>query len=80
MVVEYPHIEIVDDRPFVKGTRVPVYRLWRWHRQGTTVDTLLRRYPQIGPAKCLTALAFAYDNQELMLEEQKRDEGETHGR
>jgi uncharacterized protein (DUF433 family) len=50
----------------VAGTRVPVRRLFGWQRQGTTVETLLRRYPQLGPARILDALAFAYDNLDLM--------------
>jgi hypothetical protein len=40
--------------------------LWSWHRRGTTIETLLKRYPQLGPAKVLDALAFAYDNQDLV--------------
>ena len=48
--------------PVVRGTRVPVRRLWSWHRRGITVETLLKRYPQLGPARVLDALAFAYDN------------------
>ena len=40
--------------------------MWSWHRRGTTIETLLRRYPQLGPAKVLDALAFAYDNEELV--------------
>lgn len=50
----------------MKGTRVPVRRLWSWHRRGTTIETLLKRYPQLGPAKVLDALAFAYDNEALV--------------
>lgn len=72
--IPYPHVELREGRPFVAGTKVPVYRLWRWHRQGTTFETLMKRYPQLPPAKILTAVAFAYDNQELMLEEQKKEE------
>mgnify|MGYP003954862593 CR=1 FL=1 len=50
----------------IEGTRVPVRRLFSWHRQGTTVETLLRRYPQLGPARIFDALAFAYDNLDLV--------------
>ncbi len=50
----------------MRGTRVPVRRLWSWHRRGTTIETLLKRYPQLGPAKILDALAFAYDNEDLV--------------
>lgn len=65
--VHYPHI-VMDSSgsPVIEGTSVLVRRLFSWHRQGTTVETLLRRYPQLGPARIFTALAFAYDNQELI--------------
>jgi len=70
--VKIPHPHVVvdaavnDSAPMIEGSRVPVHRLFARHRQGTTVETLLRHYPQIGPAKVFDALAFAYDNLELM--------------
>jgi uncharacterized protein (DUF433 family) len=68
--VHYPHVEVREEllsgSPVVRGTRVPVRRLWSWHRRGITVETLLKRYPQLGPARVLCALAFAYDNVELV--------------
>lgn len=70
VLVAHPHVDVaadvMDGSPFVRGTRVPVRRLWSWHRRGTTIETLLKRYPQLGPARVLDALAFAYDNQALM--------------
>ncbi len=48
------------------GSRVPVRRLWIWHRGGAAVETLVRRYPNLGPARILDALAFAYDNLDLV--------------
>jgi len=66
VTVHYPHVEVRPDvlaaSPFISGTRIPVRRLWSWHRSGTTVETLIARYPQLGPAKIMSALAFAYDN------------------
>ncbi|CAN5722665.1 hypothetical protein BH09MYX1_BH09MYX1_52940 [soil metagenome] len=50
-------------------------RLWAWHRRGTTIETLLKRYPQLGPARVLDALAFAYDNQKLMQADLTREQG-----
>lgn len=50
----------------IVGTRVPVRRLFSWHRQGTTIQTLVNRYPSLGWAKVLDALAFAYDNQDMI--------------
>src|SRR5258706_1417327 len=72
--VPHPHVTIDDDgSPVVVGTRVPVRRLYAWHRQGTTVETLLRRYPQVGPARLLDALSFAYDNLELISGDLERE-------
>lgn len=68
--VSHPHVEVRSDllagSPCVRGTKIPVRRLWAWHRRGITVETLLKRYPQLGPARVLDALAFAYDNTELV--------------
>jgi uncharacterized protein (DUF433 family) len=50
----------------VRGSRVPVRRLWAWHKRGTTIETLLKRYPQLGAARVLDALAFAYDNRDVV--------------
>jgi hypothetical protein len=33
----------------------------------------MKRYPQLGPAKVLDALSFAYDNQELVEDDLKRE-------
>ncbi len=68
--IPHPHVtvddHVADGSPLIEGTRVPVRRLFSWHRQGTTVETLLRRYPQLGPARIFDALAFAYDNLDLV--------------
>jgi uncharacterized protein (DUF433 family) len=59
--------------PIVRGTNVLVRRLWAWHRKGVTVETLVKRYPKLGPAKVLDALAFAYDNLDLMAADEERE-------
>ncbi len=66
--VPHPHVEIKaeDGAPFVRGTRIAVRRLYAWHKGGSSVETLLRRYPMLGPARLFDALAFAYDNLELV--------------
>ncbi len=69
-VVAHPHVEIRADllggSPVVRGSRVPVRRLWAWHRKGVSVETLVKRYPSLGWAKVLDGLAFAYDNEEIV--------------
>lgn len=67
--IPHPHVTSGvdgDDSPVIKGTRIPVRRIYSWHRQGTTCETLTRRYPSLGWAQILDALAFAYDNLELI--------------
>ena len=72
--IHHPHVVLDSDgSPLVEGTHVPVRRLFAWHRQGTTVETLLRRYPQVGPARLLDALSFAYDNLDLITEDLDRE-------
>jgi uncharacterized protein (DUF433 family) len=65
--------EVLGGSPHVEGSRVPVRRLWAWHRSGVAIEALMRRYPQLGPARVLAALAFAYDNQEQIEEDLARE-------
>src|SRR5690348_11682155 len=70
VLVPHPHVRshalVLAGSPHVAGSRVPVRRLWAWYRGGTSVETLVRRYPNLGPARVLDALSFAYDNLELI--------------
>jgi uncharacterized protein (DUF433 family) len=76
--VPHPHVRIDDavigGSPHVVGSRVPVRRLWAWHRGGASVETLVKRYPNLGPARILDALSFAYDNQELIEADIEREQ------
>jgi uncharacterized protein (DUF433 family) len=70
ILVPHPHVRVdahvLGGSPYIVGSRVLVRRLWAFYRSGASVDTLLRRYPQIGPAKVFDALAFALDNPEVI--------------
>lgn len=70
VMVPHPHVrcdsQVLAGSPHVIGSRVPVRRLWAWYRGGTAVETLVRRYPNLGPARVLDALSFAFDNPELI--------------
>jgi uncharacterized protein (DUF433 family) len=72
-IVAHPHVELLPLGWVVNGSKVVVRRLWCWHRGGTSVETLMRRYPNLGPAKVLDALAFAYDNREAIEAELEGD-------
>ena len=45
---------------------MPVRRLWDYYRSGATVETLLKRFPQLSAGQVFDALAFAFDNEEVL--------------
>lgn len=75
--VPHPHVRvdpaIRGGSPCVSGSRVPVRRIWMWHRGGASVSTIMKRYPNLGPAKILDALSFAYDNMALVEADVERE-------
>jgi len=70
ILVPHPHVRadpnVLGGSPYVIGSRVPVRRLYAFYRDGVRVETILRRFPKLEPAKVLDALAFALDNPEVM--------------
>lgn len=70
-MIAYPHVAIVDGVAMVDT--VPVHRIFSWHRSGTKVSTLVERYPALGIARILAALAFAYDNQAIIIAASARE-------
>ncbi len=65
--IPHPHVTInLDGSPEIQGTRIPVRRLWSWFSRGVSAETLIKRYPTLGQAKVLDALAFCFDNHELI--------------
>lgn len=70
VLVPHPHVrvdkKVLAGSPHVTGSRVPVRRLYAFYRSGTPIEKILKRYPQLSPAKVFDALAFALDNPEVM--------------
>lgn len=70
ILVPHPHVRTdagtMGGSPYVVGSRVPVRRLWAFYRKGVSLDRLMKRYPRLGAAKVLDALAFAYDNEAVI--------------
>ena len=70
VLIPHPHVRVdqnvLGGSPYVAGSRVPVRRLWAFFRDGASIERILKRYPQLGPAKVLDALAFALDNPEVL--------------
>lgn len=76
--VQHPHVEVRDDllsgSPCIRGSRVPVRRIYSWFDRGITVETLIKRYPSLGPARVLDALSFAIDNPDLISADLAREQ------
>jgi uncharacterized protein (DUF433 family) len=70
VLIPHPHVRVdrnvLGGSPFVVGSRVPVRRLWGFYRAGASVEVLIKRYPRLGAGKILDALAFAFDNREII--------------
>jgi uncharacterized protein (DUF433 family) len=72
-----------QERYYVEGSQTPVIRLWflvvRAHE---SPEQILARFPSIPPAFILDALAFAYDNLDIVnaeLEAQAVNQGQDDG-
>jgi len=70
VLVPHPHVRvdsaILGGSPHVDGSKVPVRRIFAFFRDGARIETILKRFPQLGPARVLDALAFALDNPEVI--------------
>lgn len=77
VLIPHPHVRVdpavLGGSPHVVGSRVPVRRLFAFYSAGSRVETLLKRYPQLGPAKVFDALAFALDNPEVIEADLERE-------
>jgi uncharacterized protein (DUF433 family) len=77
VLVPHPHVrvdkKILGGSPHVAGSRVPVRRLYAFYRSGTSIEKILKRYPQLSPAKVFDALAFALDNPEVLEADMERE-------
>lgn len=77
VLVPHPHVrvdkKILGGSPHVSGSRVPVRRLFAFYRSGTPIEKILKRYPQLSPAKVFDALAFALDNPEVLEADMERE-------
>jgi len=77
VLVPHPHVrvdkKVLAGSPHVTGSRVPVRRLYAFYRSGTPIEKILKRYPQLSPAKVFDALAFALDNPEVLEADMERE-------
>jgi uncharacterized protein (DUF433 family) len=78
VLIPHPHVRadanIMNGSPYVAGSRVPVRRIYSFYLGGTSFERILKRYPQLGAAKVLDALAFALDNEDVVKADIEREQ------
>ncbi len=77
VLIPHPHVRVdrnvLAGSPYVVGSRVPVRRLWSFYQSGASVEVLIKRYPRLGAGKIFDALAFAFDNEEVIRRDIERE-------
>lgn len=77
VLIPHPHVRVdravLGGSPHVSGSRVPVRRIFNFFRDGTKIETIMRRFPQLGAARVLDAIAFALDNPEVIEADTERE-------
>lgn len=66
-VTEHPHIiRIAGVRfgsPIIRGTGLPVWLIVSFHKQGSSIESMLQAYPELSPAQIYDALSYYFDHQ-----------------
>lgn len=75
---DHPHITqtpgVCGGRPVVRGTRIPVKVLVRYHQMGYTSTEILSGHTGLTPAQLYDALSYYYDHQAEIEADIKADE------
>ncbi len=53
---------VCGGRSIVRGTRIPVWSLIQWYKQGMTIEDVVREFPRLKPAQVHDAFSYYYDN------------------
>lgn len=73
---EHPYIVRVQDicggKPSIRGTRIAVWLITGWFKQGYTPEAIQKMYPHLTLAQIYDALSYYHDHQEE-IEQQIRD-------
>jgi len=75
---EHPHVtrtpDVCGGRAVVRGTRIPVKVLVRYHQMGYTPTEILSGHAGLTPAQLYDALSYYYDHQAEIEADIKADE------
>lgn len=69
---------VCGGRSVVRGTRIPVWSLIQWYKQGMTIENIMREFPQLKPAQVHDAFSYYYDNRKEIEKDITENETEPH--
>jgi uncharacterized protein (DUF433 family) len=77
-ITDHPYVTqtpgVCGGRPVIRGTRIPVKVLVRYHQMGYTPTEILFGHTGLTPAQLYDALSYYYDHQAEMEADIKADE------
>jgi type III restriction enzyme len=62
----------------VRGTRIPVWSLIQWYKQGMTVEDVMREFSHLKPAQVHDAFSYYHDNRKEIEKDITENEMEPH--
>ena len=69
---------VCGGRSIVRGTRIPVWSLIQWYKQGMTIEDIMREFSQLKPAQVHDAFSYYYDNRKEIEKDIAENETEPH--
>ena len=69
---------VCGGRSIVRGTRIPVWSLIQWYKQGMTIEDVMREFPHLKPAQVHDAFSYYYDNRKEIEKDMTENEMEPH--
>jgi uncharacterized protein (DUF433 family) len=77
-ITDHPHVTrtpgVCGERPVIRGTRIPVKVLVKYHQMGYTPTEILSGHTGLTPAQLYDALSYYYDHQAEIEADIKADE------
>ena len=66
---------ICGGSPVIAGSRIPVWIIAGWYKQGMSLDEIMDTYPHLRPEQICAALTYYFEHQaEIEMEIQSNDE------
>ena len=69
---------VCGGRSVIRGTRIPVWSLIQWYKQGMTIEVIMREFPQLKPSQVHDAFSYYYDNRKEIENDIAENKAEPH--